>query len=462
MSKKSLSKILMSIIFLGIIWILPNTVKANTLTISESKTTLVPGQSTTITVSSDSIGRVNLSVSGNATITGDRVWLEGNSQSFTLTATGSGTVTLTATPENPMSLNGNKVDLSPTSCTINVSSGESSSNNSSNSNNNQTQTQTQTPTKSNVATLSNLGITPNDFSGFTPSNTCYSVTVPNNVSSVEVYAKKGQSGQTVSGTGKKNLQEGTNTFNVVVTAEDGKTKKTYTINVTRKAAEKEETETNNTTENNTTNETEKDEEQKEETKPGLSTLKIAGITLSPAFNKDVHEYTVKLIGDKTSLDIDTKALEESEKIEIVGNENLQEGENIITIFVSNEAGENPETYQITVNKSLVDEEAVEREKQAEEKEKQKRLLIIGITIAAIIIIAIIIIIRHRRNRQYEMEYTEPYNEGNWENQNNNQDSNSFQGDIEQPKQKEIELNNQIDEFEDKPKKRKPKKGKRFK
>ena len=61
-----------------------------------------------------------------------------------------------------------------------------------------------------------------------------------------------------------------------------------------------------------------------------------------------------------------------------------------------------------------------------------------------------------------MEYTEPYNEGNWENQNNNQASNSFQGDIEQPKQKEIELNNQIDEFEDKPKKRKPKKGKRFK
>ena len=462
---RKISKLLIFIIFLGIMWILPTKVKANTLTISASNTTLTPGQTTTITVSSDSIGRVNLSVSGNATITGDRVWVEGNSQSFTLTATGSGTVTVTATPENPMSLNGSTVDLSATSCTINVkeaSIGGNTDNGSSN-NANSGNEQTSTVTKSSVATLSNLGITPNDFSGFTPSKTSYSVTVPNDVSSVEVYAKKGQSGQTVSGTGKKTLQEGTNTFNVVVTAEDGKTQKTYTVNVTRKAAEKNDTETNNTTDDNTATEETPEEEPTEETEEievGLSTLKIEGITLSPTFSKGVYEYTAKLIGDKTSLDISTTALDESQKIEIVGNEDLKEGENIVTILVSDEAGENTITYQITVNKSLVDEEAIAKERQ--EQEKQKRIIIIGATLVAIVIIAIILIIRHRKNAQYDMEYTEPYFEDDFGFESDNQTENNFQDNKEQLDIEEFKQNNQFEELEEKPKKRKPSKGKRFK
>ena len=54
-------------------------------------------------------------------------------------------------------------------------------------------TTTQTQTKSNVATLSNLGIKGQyDFTGFTSSKTSYSVTVPNDVESVEIYASKGQ------------------------------------------------------------------------------------------------------------------------------------------------------------------------------------------------------------------------------------------------------------------------------
>ena len=453
---KKISKLLVSVIFLGIIWILPNKVKANTLTISATKTTLAPGQTTTITVSSDSIGRVNLSVSGNASITGDRVWVEGNSQSFTLTAKGTGTVTLTATPENPMSLNGNKVDLSPATCTINVK--ETSTTGNTNEGSSSQNSNAQTTTKSNVATLSNLGIKPNDFKGFTPNKTSYSVTVPNSVSSIEVYASKGQSGQTVSGTGKKTLQEGANTFNISVTAEDGKTKKTYTIAVNRETAKEEKTENkttenNNTTENNTvTEETTKEEEFQEETKIGLSNLKITGVTLNPTFKQDVHQYTVKLIGDKTSLDIDTTALDESQKIEVVGNENLKEGENIITILVSDQAGEKTETYQITVNKSLVDEEAIAKEKQAEEKEKQKRIIIIGITVGAIVIIAIILIVRHRKNAQYDMEYTQPYIE-DWDSQNNSEMENNAEENVEYQQQ---------DIIENKPKKKKTSKGKRFK
>ena len=97
-------------------------------------------------------------------------------------------------------------------------------------NTSQTGGTTTTPSKSNVATLSNLGITPNDFKGFSANKLSYSTEVPNDVETVEIYAKKGQSGQTISGTGKKTLKEGANTFNIVVTEEDVTTKKNIYIN----------------------------------------------------------------------------------------------------------------------------------------------------------------------------------------------------------------------------------------
>lgn len=114
--------------------------------------------------------------------------------------------------------------------------------------------------KSSVATLGNLGIKPNDFKGFVPNKTTYSTTVPNSISSIEIYATKGQSGQTISGTGIKELKEGENNFDINVTAEDGKTTKTYNLTVTREKSNSASEENNtseqrsNTTEVNTTTE----------------------------------------------------------------------------------------------------------------------------------------------------------------------------------------------------------------
>lgn len=93
---------------------------------------------------------------------------------------------------------------------------------------------TKTTTKSSNADLSNLGIKPNDFSGFTPSKTSYDVTVLADVTEVEVYATAQNSGTKISGTGKQKLQDGKNELSIVVTAESGATK-TYTINVQKKA-----------------------------------------------------------------------------------------------------------------------------------------------------------------------------------------------------------------------------------
>lgn len=264
-------------------------------------------------------------------------------------------------------------------------SGSTSNGNSGSSSNPRRTTTSSSSRESSNANLINLGIRPHDFSGFRSGTTSYSVTVPADTESVEVYAEAQDSNATISGTGTVNLQEGENTINVVVTAEDGTTK-TYTIIITREAAE-------NTEENTEIIEGE-----------GLASLSIQNIELSPKFEINVYEYTAKYIGEDTTLQIEANPTNEGYLVEIVGNEDLKEGENLITILVSDSDGNNVATYQITVNKSLVDEEALARE-QAEQEQRQR--MIIGAVIAVVVVIAIIVfvIIRRRRNRAFAEEYS---------------------------------------------------------
>ena len=269
---------------------------------------------------------------------------------------------------------------SNTSTTSNSNSGRSQNNSSST-----TSTQRQTTTqKSSNANLSNLGIRPNDFSGFTPNTTTYNVEVPEDVDTVEVYAQAQDSNATIEGTGEVSLKEGINTITVQVTAEDG-TIKTYTLNITRGEAQSE-TDTAVGTGN------------------GLSKLEISNAELEPEFKTDVYEYTVKYIGEGTSLEITPEVTQEGYTVEILGNEDLKEGENLISIVVTDAEGNNVATYQLIVNKSLVDEEALARE-----QEQRTKTIIIAVAVAVLVIIAIVaIIIRKRRNRAYAEEYLEPY------------------------------------------------------
>ena len=285
--------------------------------------------------------------------------------------------------------------------------------------------------------------------------------VPNDTTSVEVYATAQSSSAKVNGTGKKSLELGTNKIDVVVTAEDGTTK-TYTINITRQEG----------TEANT------EIVQEQYSGDGLASLKIGDLTLSPNFDTTIYEYTVKYIGEETKLEITATATDPYYTIDIIGNENLQEGENIINILVSDPDDENVAAYQITVNKSLVDEEAIARE-----KEEQKRKIIIASVVIAVvlaIIIVIIAVIRHRRNQEWDddygydedADYDDKYEENN--NQLEDYDNNmNYIGDEEeneltkeQAREKFLNnYNNDIEEEEDlmeETQKKKKHKGKRFK
>lgn len=312
--------------------------------------------------------------------------------------------------------------------------------------------------KSSNANLSNLGIRPNDFSGFKEGITSYDVTVPSDTDTIEIYATAQNSNAKISGTGSKKLETGKNTFSVVVTAEDG-TKKTYTINITKSEGKGENTESI----------------QEQYSGDGLASLEIENLELSPKFDTTVHEYNVKYIGENTKLDIKATTTDPYYTTEITGNEDLKEGENIINVLVSDPDGKNIATYQITVNKSIVDEEALAKEEKQKEKQ-EKRKIILGAVGISIVIVTIIIfmIIRRKRNRQWENEYTVPFS-----GINDNEDVDNFNDDIEEntdigltkEQARESFLNNynknnydsdELDNYEEELPKKKKHKGKRFK
>ena len=274
-------------------------------------------------------------------------------------------------------------------------SNNTSSNSSSNSaqKSNTSNTTTKTKAKSSNANLSNLGMNPNDFTGFSENKTSYDVTVPNNVTQVEIYATKKDSKASLTGTGIKKLQEGQNTANVIVTAEDGTTK-TYTINIKRLSKNEKQDTTGNLDAKSSSNS--KDLE--------LSNLEIEGVNLEPSFESSTYKYEISIKGEQSNLDIKASTNNTSDKVEIIGNENLQNGQNIITILVTNSKSDEVATYQIYVNKNVIDSNTVDNEFGKTVKELKIKLWVFRALVVIVVLgIIMFLIIKHKKNKK---EYDE--------------------------------------------------------
>ena len=225
------------------------------------------------------------------------------------------------------------------------------------------------PEKSSNNKLKMLGIKPNDFRNFKPTTTTYYITVPYEVSKVNVYADKAEDSQTITGTGDVELKEGKNTVRVVCTAEDGTTK-TYTMYITREAEVIEEPEEEEPQEP----ETPVDEEQpkEEETMPkdddvtedvedktiGITGLNIVAKTeegkellpeLSPSFAENIYEYMLAVPLTVKDVEVTAQTEAGTPEIEVMGNKQLTEGENLVTVIIK--LGEDTKVYQINVVKS---------------------------------------------------------------------------------------------------------------
>lgn len=95
-----------------------------------------------------------------------------------------------------------------------------------------------------------------------------------------------------------------------------------------------------------------EEDEKEEEKSSnknLSSLSIEGVEITPEFNKETTQYTATVDGDVTELKIDAKAEDSKAEVTVEGNEDLQEGDNVIKVKVTAEDN-TTRTYFITVKK----------------------------------------------------------------------------------------------------------------
>ena len=168
----------------------------------------------------------------------------------------------------------------------------------------------------------------------------YALTVPNEITSVNVTATPTDSKAKATVEGNTELKEGENTVTVTVTAENGD-KTNYTIKVARSRA--------------------KLSLQSLVIKYENENKELIEIPLNPDFKFDVTEYSLQELQYWVkSLNIDAKANLEGATIDIKGADNLQTGENTITITIKiaqegkPPKGEEPKeetiTYTIKVNK----------------------------------------------------------------------------------------------------------------
>lgn len=174
---------------------------------------------------------------------------------------------------------------------------------------------------------------------FNKNTTKYYLTVDNTIDTIKVTATPEDNKARVDVTGNTNLQIGSNTITIIVTAQDGVSKRNYLIEVTK------------TDDPNNVN-------------TNLENLAIENVTLNPEFSADILEYSASVGSNIESLNILAVPEIEGANVRITGGDKLAFGNNVITITVTAKNGSNIKNY--TVN--------VYRKTEVEEIEEQNALL----------------------------------------------------------------------------------------
>lgn len=168
----------------------------------------------------------------------------------------------------------------------------------------------------------------------------YYLTVSNDITDIEITAISKNSNDNVEISGNKRLKQGLNIITISVTSED-KTKKTeYKIQVT-KTANLELANTN------------------------LETLAIEDTLLYPPFDNAETNYKAEISENTEKLNILAIPQNEKAKVQIVGNDNLKVGKNIIEVTVTAVNGITKRKYQIEVYKRNEEQESEYNKEQEE-------------------------------------------------------------------------------------------------
>lgn len=224
-------------------------------------------------------------------------------------------------------------------------------------------TETKPEEKSNNANLKSLSIEGVELTPtFSQDVTEYSAKISNYTEKeIKVIAQVAHEKAVATVEGNTNIIIGENVITAKVVAEDGTTK-IYTITLTNE----------------------------EKISLGLQSLKIKDVELKN-FTPDKFEYEINFSQDLEKLEIEAIANVEGATVEILGNENLIVGENLITIIVKSADETETVTYQIKANKlEIID--------QQQNKEINVKTLLICGTIALVVLaIIIVLIVKYVKN-----------------------------------------------------------------
>ena len=210
-----------------------NTVFAADFSISLTSNSVTVGNTVSLRIdgtASGLTGRFNISTSNSsvASLSTSNVWVEDNVQYVTITAKSAGTATITVTPTDGISdRNASEPKLQTRTIKITVNAPRTTTNNGGGSNKT-----TVTRAKSSNNFLSSLTIDGLELDPkFDKEVLEYSVSVPAETEKIKINAQLADSNSQVAGTGEVEVKTGLNTFEIVVTAENG-SKRTYTLKAT--------------------------------------------------------------------------------------------------------------------------------------------------------------------------------------------------------------------------------------
>lgn len=197
------------------------------------------------------------------------------------------------------------------------------------------------------ASKANLQILRLQYEGISPefnkATKEYYLVVDDVIDRINITAVPEDENATVSITGNDNLQYGRNVIDIAVVSADKKETQNYKIYVTR-----------------TTN--------KELANANLETLAVRQGDLHPEFNHNVTKYNMEIANGEYRLDVLAIPQREVATIEIIGSEEIKEGDNLVQVLVLAEDKITEKKYEIAVHRRSIEEEAgyiEERESQAE-------------------------------------------------------------------------------------------------
>lgn len=454
---KFLKIIVFTLIVLGIC--VPISFGSN-LTMSTSKSNAESGETITITINGNGItGKVALSATGG-TLSEGSVWLENSKSTATVKVTGNSDVKIVATPVDISDSNtGEQLSsIGSTSATIKVAKKEEQTNDKetkeevkkeevkeepkqeekSNNNDEQQDNNLATSEKNNTTTATSTEAKPKqETKQVTFKDTNETMYTSSRVNLRNEYGTKGTVYRTLS-EGEELIRTGYTTTNVdgyswSRVKYNGGTYYCITRSLTAtkpEVADKEEVkEEPNEKANETTENTTKQEESNtvNETAQTVSNeivgndlkkLEIIGYTLDPTFKANIYEYKIEIPQDVSELEVKTEAGNSNVQIEVAGNKDLKDSENVITVVCNNKETKKTSTYQVIVTKKANENPHAEAINEA----MKKRNLIIKVGIGIIIILIILCVIVFKKGNEEEDDIIESYKgRSNYKRQKNEQE-----------------------------------------